>query len=49
MKKFRPNNYSTETPPEFLSTPPSEDSIEQKMGSMSLVIEEAVEHKRNQQ
>ena len=27
-KKFRPNNYRSETPPEFMSTPSSEDSIE---------------------
>ena len=49
MKKFRPNNYSTETPPEFMSTPSSEDSIAEKMGSLSLVMDEAAENKRNQQ
>ena len=47
MKKFRPNNYGSEAPPEFMSTPSSEDSIEQKMGSLSLVMEEAAENKRN--
>ena len=49
MKKFRPNNYSTETPPEFQSTPSSEDSIAEQMGSLSLVMEEAAENKKNQQ
>ena len=49
MKKFRSNNYRSETPPEFQSTPSSEDSIAEQMGSLSLVMDEAAENKRNQQ
>ena len=49
IMKFRPNGYRAKMPSEFLSTPSSEDEIVEKTGSLSLVMKEADDNKKNQQ